>query len=150
MPRDKPLSEIVLRKYERPYNVDKRQLVKKICLSLGLLQPGDSRDVVVDILLVLLDERKNKTKLDSDQIKERVEDVRKKHNLEVRGVAESNIRRQLKRLRDLMIVDKQQNLYYISEFEPLHEIFDQKIHKLLVEPSIERLKEYMKELDKPE
>ncbi|MFA5992199.1 MAG: hypothetical protein WC796_00655 [Candidatus Pacearchaeota archaeon] len=150
MPRDKPLSEIVLRKYERPYNVDKRQLVKKICLSLGLLQPGDSRDVVVDILLVLLNERKNKTKLDSDEIKFRVEEVRKEHNLEIRGVAESNIRRQLKRLRDLMIVDKQQNLYYISEFEPLHEIFDQKIHKLLVEPSIERLKEYMRELDKPE
>lgn len=150
MPRDKPLSEIILRKYERPYNVDKRQLVKKICLSLGLLQPGDSRDVVVDILMVLLDERKNKVKLNSDQIKERVEDVRKQHNLELRGIAESNIRRQLKRLRDLMIIDKQQNLYFISEFEPLHEIFDQKIHKLLVEPSIERLKEYMKELDRPE
>jgi len=47
-----------------------------------------------------------------------------------------------------MIIDKQQNLYFISEFEPLHEIFEQKIQKLLVDPSIERLKEYMKELEK--
>jgi hypothetical protein len=148
MPRDTPLSEIILRKYEKPYNIDKRQLVKKICLSLGLLQPGDSRDVIVDILLVMLNERAGKVKLNSDEIKARVEEVRKQHNLELKGIAESNIRRQLKRLRDLMIVDKQQNLYFISEFEPLHEIFEQKIQKLLVDPSIERLKEYMKELDK--
>lgn len=148
MPRDTPLSEIILRKYEKPYNIDKRQLVKKICLSLGLLQPGDSRDIIVDILLVMLNERAGKVKLNSDEIKVKVEEVRKQHNLELKGIAESNIRRQLKRLRDLMIVDKQQNLYFISEFEPLHEIFEQKIQKLLVDPSIERLKEYMKELDK--
>lgn len=148
MPRDSPLSEIILRKYEKPYNIDRRQLVKKICLSLGLLQPGDSRDIVVDILLVMLNERAGKVKLNSDEIKAKVEEVRKQHNLELKGIAESNIRRQLKRLRDLMIVDKQQNFYFISEFEPLHEIFEQKIQKLLVDPSIERLKEYMKELDK--
>jgi len=148
MPKDIPLSEIILRKYERPYNVDKRQLVKKICLSLGLLQPGDSRDIIVDILMVMLNEIKNKSKLNSDQIIIKVEEIRKQHNLELRGIAESNIRRQLKRLRDLMIIDKQQNLYFISEFEPLHEIFEQKIQKLLVDPSIERLKEYMKELEK--
>jgi len=148
MPKDIPLSEIILRKYERPYNVDKRQLVKKICLSLGLLQPGDSRDIIVDILMVMLNEIKNKSKLNSDQIRIKVEEIRKQHNLELRGIAESNIRRQLKRLRDLMIIDKQQNLYFISEFEPLHEIFEQKIQKLLVDPSIERLKEYMKELEK--
>ena len=148
MPRDSPLSEIILRKYEKPYNIDRRQLVKKICLSLGLLQPGDSRDIAVDILLVMLNERAGKVKLNSDEIKAKVEEVRKQHNLELKGIAESNIRRQLKRLRDLMIVDKQQNFYFISEFEPLHEIFEQKIQKLLVDPSIERLKEYMKELDK--
>ena len=58
--KDIPLSEITLRKYEKPYNIDKRQLVKKICLSLGLLQPGDGRDVIVDILLVLLEEKEKK------------------------------------------------------------------------------------------
>ena len=47
--RDIPLSEITLRRYERPYNMSRRELVRKLCLSVGLLQPGDSRDVVVDI-----------------------------------------------------------------------------------------------------
>jgi len=88
MPKDIPLSEIILRKYERPYNVDKRQLVKKICLSLGLLQPGDSRDIIVDILMVMLNEIKNKSKLNSDQIRIKVEEIRKQHNLELRGIAE--------------------------------------------------------------
>ncbi|HLD98539.1 MAG TPA: hypothetical protein VI815_04390 [Candidatus Nanoarchaeia archaeon] len=146
--KDIPLSEITLRKYEKPYNIDKRQLVKKICLSLGLLQPGDGRDVIVDILLVLLEEKEKKSKLTSDQIKIRVEELRKKHNLEIRGVAESNIRRQLKRLRDVMLVDKKENLYSISEFEHLHTLFEQRIEKLLVQPSIDRIKEYLKELEK--
>ena len=148
MAKDIPLSEIILRKYERPYNIDKRQLVKKICLSLGLLQPGDSRDVVVDVLMVLINEREKKVKLSSNEIKLKVEELRKKHNLELKGIAESNIRRQLKRLRDIMIIDKQSNLYFISEFEPLHTLFEQKIEKLLVQPSIERVKEYLKELEK--
>jgi hypothetical protein len=148
MPRDTPLSEIILRKYERPYNIDRRQLVKKICLSLGLLQPGDSRDVIVDILMVLLDEKERKNKLTSDDIKLKVEEMRKKHNLEMRGIAESNIRRQLKRLRDIMLVDKQSNLYFISEFETLNNLFENKIEKLLVQQSVERVKEYLRELEK--
>jgi len=44
---DTPLAEITLRKYESPKGLEKRELVRKLCLSLGLLQPGDSRDVVV-------------------------------------------------------------------------------------------------------
>ena len=46
--RDIPLAEITLRRYEKPYDLNSRELVKKVCLSLGLLQPGDSRDVIVD------------------------------------------------------------------------------------------------------
>ena len=49
--RDIPLAEITLRRYEKPYDLKDRELVKKVCLSLGLLQPGDSRDVIVDVLL---------------------------------------------------------------------------------------------------
>ena len=56
-----PLSQMTLRKYEKPRNLSKRELVKKVCLSLGLLQPGDSRDVIVDILVVLLRHRKGLT-----------------------------------------------------------------------------------------
>ena len=53
--KDLPLSEIILRRYEKPYNLGRRELVKKICLSLGLLHAGDSRCIIVDILLVLID-----------------------------------------------------------------------------------------------
>ena len=44
---EKPLAEITLRKYETPYKLGKRELAKKICLSLGLLQTSDNRDVIV-------------------------------------------------------------------------------------------------------
>jgi hypothetical protein len=143
-----PLSEITLRKYEKPYQLGRRELVKKICLSLGLLQAGDSRDVVVDVLLVLLEAGKERKQLTSDEIKAKVEETRKQNSLEAKGIAESNIRRQLKRLADLMIVDKKQNLYSISEFASLNEIFEQKIEKFMLPQILERVKEYLKELDK--
>ncbi|MFA5020018.1 MAG: hypothetical protein WC533_02880 [Candidatus Pacearchaeota archaeon] len=148
MPKDIPLNEIILRKYEKPYNIDRRQLVKKICLSLGLLQPGDSRDIIIDILAVLIDEQKLKNKISADDIKNKVEVLRKQNNLELKGLAESNVRRQLKRLKDSMIIEKQNNLYWLSEFQTLGEIFDEKIQKFIVEPSIERIRDYLKELEK--
>lgn len=148
MVRDVPLSEITLRKYEKPYDSSKRELVKKVCLSLGLLQPGDSRDVVVDILLILENSRKERKELTSIQIKELVRKIRKENSLDEKGLAESNIRRQLKRLRDLMLVDKINNLYKLSEFEPLSEIFNKKIEQFLIPQTIERIKEYLDKLEK--
>ena len=49
--RDTPLAEITLRRYEKPNLENRRDFIKKVCLSIGLLQPGDSRDVIVDILI---------------------------------------------------------------------------------------------------
>ena len=143
MPRDLPLSEITLRKYERPYNSSKRELVRKVCLSLGLLQPGDSRDIIVDVLLTLEDARKEKKELTSFEIIDKIKSLRKEHSLEEKGLAESNIRRQLKRLRDLMLVDKSNNLYRLSEFEPLSNLFTAKIENFLIPQTIERVKEYL-------
>jgi hypothetical protein len=147
MVKDIPISEIVLRKYERPYDISRRDLVKKICLSLGLLQPGDSRDVIVDILQVLIDSQGKKEKLDSVEIGKRVEGLRLAEKLEIKGVAESNIRRQLKRLRDMMIIEKRENLYYLNEFETLDKIFEEKIEKFIVRPNIERIREYLSEIE---
>jgi len=76
--RDTPLSEITLRKYEKPVNLDQRELTRKLCLSVGLLQPGDSRDVVVDILHVLLQNKEKE--LDSEQIKEEVKITIKRYS----------------------------------------------------------------------
>jgi len=147
MVKDIALSEITLRKYEKPYQLDKRELVKKICLSLGLLQPGDSRDVVVDILLILVEKSREKELISSEEIKKKVEMSRQKHNLPMKGVADSNIRRQLKRLKDLMLIEKKNNLYNVAEFASLREIFEEKIEKFLIPQTIDRIKEYLKELE---
>ena len=56
--KDTPLAELTLRRYEKSYDLNKRELIKKLCLSVGLLNPGDSRDVVVDVLYVMLGWRK--------------------------------------------------------------------------------------------
>ena len=146
--KDIPLSEITLRKYEKPSGLEKRELVRKVCLSLGLLQLGDSRDVVVDILMTLIDSQKKKEKLSSEEIIERVEKLRKKYSLETRGLAESNVRRQLKRLRDMMLVEKSENKYYLTEFETLKNIFENSIEKFVIPGTIERIKEHLEELDK--
>jgi hypothetical protein len=146
--KEEPLSEITLRRYERPSELSKRPLVKKICLSLGLLQPGDSRDVIVDLLLVLLEARKQKQPIDLEKIKELAINERKSANLELKGIADSNIRRQLKRLCDLFLVERHNNLYNIIEFETLKTLFEQKIEKFYIISIIERIKEYLNELDK--
>ncbi len=145
---DLPLAELTLRKYEKPHQTERRELVKKICLGLGLLQPGDSRDIIVDILLVLLDARNKKEELALEKIKEKAIDERKKANLDEKGLADSNIRRQLKRLRDLLIVEKNGNNYRVSEFENLSKIFDEKIKNFYLPSIISRIKEYLDALEK--
>ena len=146
--KDIPLSEITLRKYEKPQNLEKRELVRKICLSLGLLQLGDSRDVIVDILMVLIQANKQRQKLSSEDIRIKVEGIRKQYSLDSKGLAESNIRRQLKRLRDNMFIEKMGNMYYLAENSSLKEIFENSIERFVIPQTIERIKEYLNELDK--
>lgn len=145
--KERSLSEITLRKYEKPYELSSRELLKKICLSLGLLQPGDSRDIVVDILQVLFENRGSKTSIPLEQIKEKAIVNRQQANLEIKGIADSNIRRQLKRLRDLFLVEKENNRYRIAEFDSLEEIFSKKIEKFHIASIIERIKEYLAALE---
>ena len=137
-----PLSEITLRRYEKPSKLSDRELVRKLCLSIGLLQPGDSRDVIVDILYVLLRARKQKKLLSSEDIEKEVIDSRKKQKLALRGIASSNIRRQIKRLRNLFLVEKIKNSYRITEFEELSIIFEEKIEKFYLKSIVDRVKEY--------
>lgn len=147
MVQELPLGEITLRKYEKPYDSSKRELVRKVCLSLGLLQPGDSRDIIVDILLILEEARKQRQRLSSFEIRDKVDSSRKQNSQDSKGMAESNIRRQLKRLRDMMLVDKSENLYNLSEFSSLSEIFELKIEKYLIPQTIDRIKEYLGKLE---
>ena len=141
---DKPLKELLLRRYEAPHNLSKRDTLKKICLSLGLIQPGDSRDVIVDILMVLENYKKNKKEVTSIEIKEDVIANRLEHNLSKNGTADSNIRRQIKRLRDIYVVEKVKNRYRICEFMNLEEIFQQKIIPIMLQNILERNKEFLR------
>ena len=146
--KDTPLAEITLRRYEKPYNLSKRELVKKLCLSLGLLQPGDSRDVVVDVLYVLLEAKSSKKELMSERVKDAVIELRKRENLQMLGIASSNIRRQLQRLRQLLLIEKVKNNYRATEFLTLNEAFEDKFEKYLLPSVISRVKDYLNAVDK--
>ncbi|MBS1266467.1 MAG: hypothetical protein MAG795_00434 [Candidatus Woesearchaeota archaeon] len=145
--RDTPLNEITLRKYEKPGKLSGRSLVRMVCLSLGLLQPGDSRDVIVDVLYVLLKARNQNLGLTSSQVVSRVEGARKRARQSMLGTAPSNIRRQLLRLRDLFLVEKDKNTYRITEFLDLSEIFENRVEDFLLESTLKRVKLYLKETD---
>jgi hypothetical protein len=144
--REIPLAEITLRKYEKPYKLKGRELTKKLCLSIGLLQPGDSRDVVVDILHTVL---KN-SDLTSKAIEEQVIASRKTNELPMLGIASSNIRRQLKRLKDLFLIERIGNSYRVAEKAKLSDIFTEKIEQYYLKTISERVKEYFEAIDKGE
>ena len=140
--REIPLAEITLRRYEKPSKLSERELVRKLCLSIGLLQPGDSRDIIVDILHVLIKAKKQKKELASHEIEKEVIEARKKQKLALHGIASSNIRRQIKRLKDLFLVEKAKDGYRINEFEELGIIFEERINKFYVNSIIERVRDY--------
>lgn len=146
--RDTPLAEITLRKYEKPFELSHRELVRKLCLSMGLLQPGDSRDIIVDILYMLLKSKKERKELSSDEIRDMIIALRKEENIILAGVAPSNIRRQLKRLRDLFLVEKVRNKYRINEHESLNKIFQEKIEQYLLQTVVSRVKDYFDAIDR--
>lgn len=144
--RETPLSEITLRRYEKP-SVSDRHLVRKLCLSLGLLQPGDSRDVIVDVLHTLLKAKQSKEELHSEEIKNKVMDYRKTNSLPMLGIASSNIRRQLKRLKDLHLIETNANLYRVTEFSEMTEIFEEKVQNFVLHSIMSRVKEYVQRID---
>ena len=137
-----PLSQVILRRYEKPLGLKRRDVLVKFCLSVGLLQPGDSRDIIVDVLFALLATRQKKESITSYEIREQIINLRKEYNLPLVGIADSNIRRQLKRLRELYLVEKVKNSYRITEFERLDTILSAKMEPYLLAAILTRIKEY--------
>ena len=90
-----------------------------------------------------MDARNKKEFLTSEEIASNVIVFRKKENLPMKGIASSNIRRQIKRLKDIFIVENITNQYRITEFDTLDNIFKNKIEKLYMENIVERVKEYL-------
>ena len=143
--KEKPLAEVTLRKYEKPYRLTGRELVKKLCLSMGLLQPADGRDVVVDVFLSLL---KAPEPISLAGIEKSVKLSRKQHGLPVVGSAPSNIRRQVKRLKDSFLVERIGKEYRIAEDAPLHEVFVERIEKFYLPTIVSRVKEYCEAVER--
>ncbi len=142
---DTPLGELTLRKYEPPRGLSERELVRKLCLSLGVLQPGDSRDVIVDVLHVLL---RAKEPLTSKQIEHATIDAREAAGVPVLGVAPSNIRRQVLRLREIFLVEKVKNAYRVRENASLVSIFEEHVEQYFLASILSRVKEYLAVADK--
>ena len=102
--------------------------------------------IIVDILQVLLDAKKSRKAMNSEEVRERVIKLRKSQKLTLKGVASSNVRRQLKRLRDIFLVEKIQNEYRIIEFEELHILFEKRIKEVYLKSILERVSEYFNSL----
>ena len=84
--------------------------------------------------------------MNSEEIREKVIASRKKQNLPVKGVASSNVRRQLKRLRDIYLIENIRNQYRVAEFEEHHVIFKKQIKDFYLKNILERVEDYFKEI----
>ena len=112
--------------------------------KLRLYPDPTSFELRKEILNVLLRDKELKCK----DIEKKVIEFREKEKLPVWGVASSNIRRQLKRLRQLHLIEKKASLYRINENATMEEIFEEKIVGILIQSSLNRIKNYFEAIDK--
>ena len=141
---NKPLDELILRLYEAPSGKG-RDFLRKVCLSCGLLNPHDSRDVIVDVFQVLISSSKQEKWLSSMDIGIEVRDLRESEGLSLDGTANSNIRRILKVLRDYGFVERSKAKYRIVDFKPVAEVFGDIMSKKC-EKIISRIKSYLQKV----
>ena len=85
--------------------------------------------------------------LNCDEIEQKVIQNRKLHKLPMYGIASSNIRRQIKRLRQIFLVEKVKTRYRINEHDSLTEVFNEKIEPFLIKTTIQRIKQYLDVVD---
>jgi hypothetical protein len=85
--------------------------------------------------------------LTSTEIEKKVISFREEKGLPLLGVAPSNIRRQVLRLRDLLLVERIGNNYRINENASLSELSSEKIEKYYLNSIISRVREYFVEAD---
>ena len=144
MPADSPLSEITLRKYEKGTVVSRRELIRKMCLSLGLVQAGDARDAVVDVFDVLLSAKKA---LPSRHIMAQAALLREKAGLSTQGLTHANVCRMLRRLRQLYFVETNADAYRITERERLATLFREQTIPFYIQPLLDRITYVMEQVD---
>jgi len=131
MKGDSPLIELTLRKYERPSG-DKKDLLRTFLLSVGLLQPGDSRDTIAQIFDILMQATKTREALKVVDICTRLK----------KGAAPSNVRRHLRRLMAVKLVEKADGGYRIAESFDLPLAFKYVTQKYVLSDVLERIELY--------
>lgn len=137
--KDTPIDEVTLRRFEKPSSSDLMSLVRRFAISIGLLQPGDSRDIVSELLFMFIERSKRKEFLTVEYL---INSFQGKD-----GGTPNNIRRQLRRLKDINIIERTNYGYRIKEFMPISALFKDHIMKYNIEPCIERLNEYCSLID---
>ncbi len=139
--KDKPLSEISLKEFERPTN-DYMTNLRRFCISLGVISPGESRVAIVHILDVLIKARSKKQKsLDSYEI------VKELYRRNIK-IVYANVLRDVRKLISIGLVEKRENRYRIRENLPLHEILKTYIKPYIVDKIFNRITEYAESIDK--
>ncbi len=133
-----PLKEITLRKYERPRAAQERELFRRICLSLGVLQPNDRRDTVVDVLHALF---RTYARGEQPNLEELMDELKAMDVTE--GLAASNLRRHLRRLAALHLVERSKNRYRFTEGVSPVEAFSF-TRRYLIDDVTERIEEYLR------
>jgi hypothetical protein len=137
--KDTPIGEVTLRRFEKPISDDLRTLVRKFAISVGLLQPGDGRDVVSELLYCFIEASRKKEFLEIEPLLDRFKGKD--------GGTPNNVRRQIRRLKDMNLIERTNYGYRLIEFLPLNTIFKEHVLKYNIEPCIERLDEYSKMID---
>lgn len=137
--KDTPIDEITLRRFEKPASDDLRNLCRKFLISVGLLQSGDSRDIINDLFYDFVKASKSEEFLP-------VEIIIEKYEGEDGGTA-SNLRRHLRRLKEMNIIERTSYGYRITEFLSLQDLFTKRIVKFLIQPTINRISEYAEKID---
>ena len=88
-----------------------------------------------------------KEPLTARDIEKRVIDSRENAKAPMLGVAPSNIRRQILRLRELFIIEKVVSTYRIRENQKLEQIFEEHVERYYLQSITKRVKEYLSAVD---
>lgn len=139
--RDKPLSGITLNEFERPTN-DYNTNIRRLCISLGLVRPGESRIAIVYILDILLKARKKRPYgMDSYEL------IKELYKRKVK-IVYANILRDLRKLMATGIVEKRNNQYMIRENMKLNDIMTNFIKPYIIDRTLNKIIEYAKAVEK--
>lgn len=138
--KDKPLAGISLNEFEKP-GTDYMTNLRRFCISLGVISPGESRVAIVHILDLLLRTKKsNPDGLDSYTLTQELykKDIK---------IVYANILRDVRKLISVGVVERRENRYRIKENLRLKELLDSFIKPYIIDRVLNRISEYAERID---